>query len=166
MAVMLRVLSLLAVLSASLLAQSPTDVAQLNERINQDAGLETTFRDPPPNVARIVLTPIETGEADGRKFVRYSVGVTGLPQDKTYILMMWDIGENAPRIFINEVRVDAKGTLHCGNQKDSCQGDPPGSEVEIGLGGMLGQPRRFILTGSDKKTRRHRRSSSISCDWH
>ena len=152
MAVKLRVLFLLVILSASLLAQSSTDAAQLNGQINGLAGIEMTFRNPPPNIAKIVLTPIETGAvADRRKFVRYSLGVTGLPQDKPYILMMWDIGSTSPRIFINEVRIDAKGILHCGDQKDSCQGNLPGSQVEIGLGGMLGQPRRFVLTGSDKK---------------
>jgi len=108
-------------------------------------------------MARLVLKEAETGTRAGLKTVAYSVSVAGLSQKKSYILLSWDIGTDAPvvetegvRIVETEgVRIDENGTLRCGNTKDC----PPGHEGDVlflRVTGMIGQPRRYVLADSDK----------------
>lgn len=136
---------LVLLLSVAPLAAQDSDLAQ---KVNQEGGLELTFRN--PSEARLVLNGIETGEVAGRKTVVYSVTVDGLPTNKPYILMSWDIGTEAPIIALKDLRLDDKGQLLCGTA-ESCPGSTAGAEVRLSLSGMLGQPRRFVLTGKDKK---------------
>jgi hypothetical protein len=145
---MRRALSILFLISASLSAQQPTlDAAWLN----REAGVERVFRDPNPPVSKLVFTAVGVGELKGSKLIRYSITDSRLTQTGPYLLMTWDIGTKAPVIAIERVKVDEKGTLRCGNKKEDCPGGSPGSEVVVGLSGMIGQPRRFVLTGSDKR---------------
>jgi hypothetical protein len=145
---MRRALSILSLISASISAQQPAlDAAWLN----REAGVEMLFRNPNPPVSRLVFTAVGTGELKGSKLIRYAITDSGLAQTGPYLLMTWDIGTKAPVVAIERVKIDEKGTLRCGDPKSDCPGGSPGSEVVVGLSGMMGQPRRFVLTGNDKK---------------
>jgi hypothetical protein len=64
--------------------------------------------------------------------------------------MTWDIGTDAPIIAIERVRLDESGTLRCGAAKE-CPSGQAGDVLLLSVSGMIGQPRRFVLTGTDKK---------------
>jgi hypothetical protein len=98
----------------------------------------------------LVLKAVDTGLQGGHKTVSYSVSVSGLSPNKPYILMFWDIGGRAPLIALRGVRVDDNGTLRCGPGK-GCPMEHAGDALVLHVTGMLGQPRRFVLTGDDKK---------------
>jgi hypothetical protein len=142
-------LPILLILPLSLLAQQPS--ADTKELLNRQAGVEMTFRNPRPPLAKLTFGLVGTAELSGRKLVRYSVAANGLAKGGPYILMSWDIGTKAPVISIQEVKVDNKGTIRCGDDAKDCPGAGPGAALVVGLSGMIGQPRRFVLTGSDKK---------------
>jgi len=120
------------------------------QKLNGEATVELTFRNPNPPMARLVLKAVETGTRAGLKTISYSASVAGLSQKKPYILMSWDIGTDAPIISIEGVRLDQRGTLRCGATKD-CPSGQSGDVLLLTVSGMTGQPRRFVLTGTDKK---------------
>ena len=140
-------LLLLFATASPLIAQDTDAVAK---KATQEVTLELAFRSPNPPIARLSLKPIETGEHGGLKTVAYSVNVNDLPRNKSYILMSWDIGTDAPIVALHEIRIDDKGQLRCGTA-ESCPGSAAGAELRLRVTGMLGQPRRFVLTGKDKK---------------
>ena len=143
----MRVLpAMLVLLASSLLGQeSKLDTA----KVNGEATVELSFRDPKPMV-KLVLKEVERGTRAGLKTVSYSATVAGLSEKRPYILMSWDIGTDAPVIAIQGVRIDENGTLRCGSTKD-CPTGREGDVLLLRVSGMIGQPRRFVLTGSDKK---------------
>jgi hypothetical protein len=143
---MYRAAVLLLLVSAPILAQD----AEMAEGLDREAGLEIAFRNPSPPTAKLSFSAVRDDELNGRKLIRYSISVSGLTQKGPYILMTWDIGTNAPIIDMQDVTVDEKGTLRCGDKKDDCPGATPGAALVVGLSGMIGQPRRFVLTTSDK----------------
>ena len=144
----MRVLpAMLVMLAFQLFGQEPTpDAAKLKD----EATVELSFRTPVPSMAKLVLKEVERGTRAGLKTVSYSASVAGLSQKKPYILMSWDIGTEAPIIAIQGVRIDESGTLRCGSSKD-CPTGHEGDVLLLRVTGMIGQPRRFVLTGSDKK---------------
>lgn len=120
------------------------------QKLNGEATVELTFRNPNPPMARLVLKEVETGTRAGLKTISYSASVAGLSQKRPYILMSWEIGTDAPIIAIEGVRLDESGTLRCGATKD-CPSGQAGDLLLLRVSGMIGQPRRFVLTGTDKK---------------
>jgi len=144
---MRRALSILFLISPLSAQQPALDAAWLN----REAGVEMVFRDPKPPVSKLVFTAVGTGELKGSKLIRYSVTDIRLAHSGPYLLMAWDIGTKAPVIAMERIVVDEKGALRCGDKKGDCPGGFAGSEVVVGVSGMLGQPRRFVLTGNDKK---------------
>jgi len=160
---MRQVLPILLLISSPLLAQQPpTDTAASLDRAVR---VEMVFRDPTPLLSKLVFTPTGTGELKGSKLIRYSITDSGLAGSGPYLLMTWDIGTKAPIIALERVRIDEKGSLRCGDKKDDCPGASPGAEVVVGLSGMIGQPRRFVLTGR-QKARFNGRSSFFSCQGY
>jgi hypothetical protein len=144
---MRRAFYLLLLLSTTpLLAQD----AKLAEQLNREAGIEITFRTPKPPIAKLNFNVVGQGDLKERKLIRYSISVSGLSKKGPYYLMTWDIGTEAPIIAIQHIAVHEKGTLRCGEKRDDCPGASPNSDLVVGLSGMIGQPRRFILTGEDK----------------
>jgi hypothetical protein len=142
------VLPALILMTIPLLAQqAPVDTKE----VASDAGVESVFRNPHPPLGRLTFRQAGMGELHGRKLVRYSVSVSGVSGAGPYILMTWDIGTNAPVNAVRDVKLDAQGRIRCGNAATDCAGAAPGAELVVGLTGMTGQPRRFILTGKDKK---------------
>ena len=145
-------LSILLLLTAPLLAQqAPVDVQQLQQDLNREAGVSLAFRDPRPPVARLTFKAIETTEAQGHKLIRYSVGIGEPVARGPYILMLWDIHTNTPVKEFQQLQIDEKGTLRCAQKTQDCPGGGPADELVIGFTGMIGQPRRLVLTGMDKK---------------
>jgi len=134
-------------LASALLGQEPK---LDNAKLNGEATVELTFQNPKPPMATLVLKEVERGTRAGLKTVSYSASVAGLSQKKPYSLMSWDVGTDAPVIAIQGVRIDESGTLRCGSTKD-CPTAQEGDVLQLRVTGMIGQPRRFVLTGSDKK---------------
>jgi len=143
----MRVLPAVLLLISGLLGQEPKPDMQ---KLNGEAMVELTFRNPAPPMARLVLKEAETGTRDGLKTISYSASVSGLSQKRLYTLMSWEIGTDAPTIAIEGVRLDESGTLRCGAAKD-CPSGQAGDVLLLRVSGMIGQPRRFVLTGTDKK---------------
>jgi hypothetical protein len=143
----MRVLPIVLLLISGLSGQEPKADMQ---KLNGEATLELTFRSPNPKMATLVLKEVETGTRAGLKTISYSASVTGLSQKRPYLLMSWDIGTEAPVLTIEGVRLDESGTLRCGATKD-CPSGQAGDVLLIRVTGMIGQPRRFVLTASDKK---------------
>lgn len=106
------------------------------------------FRAPSAEYTTLVLKPLGPSEVTGRKAVRYSFAAKGLTTAETYSLMTWDLGEKEPTVLIKGLKVDAKGTLRCG--ADPCEGGTAGADAIVTLTGMMGQPRRFVLSDSKK----------------
>lgn len=143
----MRVLPTVVLLISGFLGQEPKPDMQ---KLNGEATVELTFRNPNPPLARLVLKEVEKGTRAGLKTISYSASVAGLSQKRPYILMSWDIGTDAPTIAIEGVRLDESGTLRCGATKN-CPSGQAGDVVLLRVSGMNGQPRRFVLTGTDKK---------------
>jgi hypothetical protein len=137
-------------LSAPLFAQQNQLTPEQESSLKYQASLEITFRNPPASITRLALGVAGTAEMDGLKVIRYSVRAPGIPQGGPYFLMTWDIGTRAPVIAMPDLQVDLSGALLC-NDKKGCNGSSPGADVVVGVTGMVGQPRRFVLTGKDKK---------------
>jgi hypothetical protein len=144
----MRILAL--VLLALAIRTAAQDEKAVFERAEHEASLELLFRDPKPPIKRLVLESLGAGEQDGRKTISYTATAEGLPRDKSYILMSWDIGTRAPIIALDDIRLSEHGTLQCG-ERTQCPGSKPGASLILTVSGMLGQPRRFVLTGNDKQ---------------
>ncbi len=142
-------LSILALCAVPLFAQQPPpDPAQ---ELSREAGLEMVFRNPLPPLAKLTFKAVETTEVKDRKLIRYSIAVSRLNKPGPYILMLWDIQNNAPVIAFQDVKLDASGTLRCPQKTKDCPGGGPNGQLVLGFTGMTGQPRRLVLAGSDKK---------------
>jgi hypothetical protein len=146
------VLPTLFLLTVPLFGQQPAvNTDQLDQELNREAGLEMVFRNPLPPLAKLTFKEVETTEAKGRKLVRYSIGASGLAKPGPYILMLWDIETNAPVIAFQGLKVDTNGTLRCVEKSKDCPGGGPNNQLVLGFTGMVGQPRRIVLAGTDKK---------------
>ncbi len=120
------------------------------QALNQLAAVEQGFRVPPAAVVRLEFSPLGTGAAEGRKFVRYRVLAKGLDRSRGYILLSWDIGSDSPEVRLEHVKVDEKDVIACG-QKEGCPENGPDETVELALSGKRGQPRRFVLMGENHR---------------
>ena len=139
-----------ALLVLSPLFAQPQQTADVMEVVNREAGLEMKFRTPSSEYLRLHLKQVGTGEQAGRKLMRYSFSVKGLPTTEAYSLMTWDLGEKEPGAAIRGLKLDANGVLRCGPKAGDCPDAKPGSELIVSVTGMLGQPRRFVLSDSKK----------------
>jgi hypothetical protein len=106
---------------------------------------------PKTNSAGATLTLIEGSRttADGHSVVRYRMMASGLPRDKTYSLVMWQLG-GQPQGVMSGVTIDATGTAICAGKAGTCQGDKPDDPIDLAVQAGLGEVKRVALIAADK----------------
>ncbi len=104
--------------------------------------------------AHLKFVPYETRKQDGNTFTSYYLYAVGLPQDKPYTLIVWQIGWDAQQPPMQPSQsglyVNARGVVMCrkpaGKEVDS---DAPETDSDARLNvisaGAIGEPVRYAL---------------------
>ncbi|MGA3162406.1 MAG: hypothetical protein ABSC77_14455 [Terracidiphilus sp.] len=95
---------------------------------------------------------IDETTSSGKQLMHYRVYVYGVPENKKYTLTMWKIGLD-PRVFFNEVYVNAKGLLMVKKpaleqENSDFVGD---DELNLTVQAAQAEPVRYALVSSDKE---------------
>ncbi len=109
---------------------------------------------PKANSTGTLLTLIETARAtaDGHLVVHYRLTTSGLPKDKAYSLVMWQLG-GQPQVILNSVSIDADGTAFCAGKADTCRGDKSNDPIDLAMEAGLGEVKRVGLFATDNSAR-------------
>ena len=99
--------------------------------------------------AMLTLTEGSRTTADGHALVRYRMTTSGLPKDKTYSLLMWQLG-GQPQGVMSGVTIDASGTAICAGKAGTCRGDKPDDPIDLAMQAGLGEVKRVALIAADK----------------
>jgi hypothetical protein len=106
---------------------------------------------PKTNSTGAMLTLMEAARAtvQGHATVSYQMVTSGLPKEKTYSLVMWQIG-GQPQGVMGGVTVDASGTAICSGKAGTCRGDKPDDPIDLAMQAGLGEVKRVALMATDK----------------
>jgi hypothetical protein len=74
---------------------------------------------------------------------------SGLPKDKTYSLLMWQLG-GQPQGVMSGITIDATGTAICAGKAGTCRGDKPDDPIDLAMQAGLGEVKRVALIAVDK----------------
>ena len=99
--------------------------------------------------ATLTLTEGPRSTANEHAVIRYRVNTSGLPKDKIYSLVMWQLG-GQPRVVMNGVTIDETGTAVCAGAADKCRGDKPDDPIDLAMQAGLGETKRVGLIAADK----------------
>jgi hypothetical protein len=132
-----------ATLAASAQAPGPDSVQQL-------VAMQRAWG-PKANSAGAMLTLMEGSRAtaDGHAVVRYRMITTGLPKDKAYSLLMWQLG-GQPQGVVSGITIDSAQTAICAGKVGTCKGDKPDDPVDLAMQAGLGEVKRVALVAEDK----------------
>ncbi len=99
--------------------------------------------------ATLTLTEASRTTANGHAVVSYRMMTSGLPKDKTYSLVMWQLG-GQPQGVMAGVTIDATGTAICAGKAGTCRGDKPDDPIDLAMQAGLGEVKRVGLIADDK----------------
>jgi hypothetical protein len=99
--------------------------------------------------AMLRLTEELRAMADGHAVVRYRMSTSGLPKDKIYAIVMWQLG-GQPQSVMSGVTLDTTGTAICSGRDGMCRGDMPDDPIDLAMQAGLGEVRRLALIAADK----------------
>jgi hypothetical protein len=99
--------------------------------------------------AMLTLAEESRSTANGHAVVRYRMNATGLPNDKTYSLVMWQLG-GQPQGVMSGVTIDAAGIAICAGKAGTCRGDKPDDPVVLAMQAGSGEVKRVALMATDK----------------
>src|SRR4051812_12776235 len=142
---MMRSLLVVAVLSLSCWSQQVTD--ELRQKISDQVKIAIPFHTPEPEFHRL---QIERKNADANGIVTLRLTVPGLSPSEKYVIMNWEVGASSPQTLVEEVSVDEKGLIYCGDKLKNCESESPGGRMVLRVKGELGQPVHLILAKKDK----------------
>jgi hypothetical protein len=99
--------------------------------------------------ATLSLKEVSRRTSGGNAVVRYRMMALGLPVDKVYSLVMWQLG-GQPENILEGVTIDETGSAICTGKPGTCGGNKPNDPVELAMSGALGEPKRVGLVAADK----------------
>lgn len=99
--------------------------------------------------ATLALKEESRSITNGHAIVRYRMITAGLPNDKTYSLVMWQTG-GQPQGVMGGVTIDATGTAICSGKAGMCRGDKPDDPIDLAMQAGLGEIKRVALIATDK----------------
>jgi hypothetical protein len=126
------------------------DESQVDQTVGKLVSMQRAWG-PKTNSAGAMLTLTEGSRsaANGHTVVRYRMTTAGLPNDKTYSLVMWQTG-GQPQGVMDGVTIDATGTAICSGKAGMCRGDKPDDPVDLAMQAGLGEIKRVALIATDK----------------
>jgi hypothetical protein len=106
---------------------------------------------PKANSAGVSLTLTERSRTttEGHTVVRYRMMTSGLAKDKTYSLLMWQLG-GEPQAVMSGITIDANGTAICAGKAGTCRGDKPDDPIDVAMQAGLGEVKRVALITEDR----------------
>jgi hypothetical protein len=106
---------------------------------------------PKANSTGAVLTLVEGSRstAEGHGVVRYRMVTSGLPKEKVYSLLMWQLG-GQPQSVMSGITIDASGTAVCAGKPGTCRGDKADDPIDLAMQAGLGEVKRVALMSEDK----------------
>jgi len=102
--------------------------------------------------AMLTLTEGSRAAADGHAIVRYRLTTSGLPKDKIYSLVMWQLG-GQPQGLMSGVTIDSTGTAICAGKVGTCRADKPDDPIDLAMQAGLGEVKRLALIADDKSAK-------------
>lgn len=143
----------------SAVAQQPSGTNPLNDLLTMQMNWDASKSDDnaKPSVT-LNFVPFEKHKQDGKSFTSYYVYAPGLPQNKAYSLILWQIGWDANQppmqTEYTDLYVNARGVVLCVKPMgDEITKDAPDIEssdrLEVIAAGAMGEPARYALY-SDK----------------
>jgi hypothetical protein len=106
---------------------------------------------PKTNSIGAMLTLMEGARniVQGHATVSYRMSTSGLPKDRTYSLLMWQLG-GQPQGVMSGVTIDATGTAICAGKAGACRGEKPDDPIDLAMQAGLGEVKRVALIATDK----------------
>jgi hypothetical protein len=87
---------------------------------------------------------------DGHAVVRYRMLASGLPTDKLYSLVMWQLG-GQPQSVMEGVTIDEAGTAVCAGTPQTCgTASKPDDPIDLAMQAGFGETKRVGLIATDK----------------
>ena len=102
--------------------------------------------------ATLELKEISRGMSNGHTVVRYRMLTSGLPTDKFYSVILWQLG-GQPQTNLSGVTLDETGTAICAGGPGSCGGTKPNDPIDLVMMAGLGETKRLGLVASDQTAR-------------
>lgn len=99
--------------------------------------------------ASLTLTEGSRTTTEGHTVVRYRMMTSGLAREKTYSLLMWQLG-GEPRAVMSGITIDANGIAICAGKAGICRGDKPDDPIDLAMQAGLGEVKRVALMTEDK----------------
>ena len=88
--------------------------------------------------ATLTLTEGSRSTANGHALLSYRMMTSGLPNGKTYSLVMWQTG-GQPQGVMDGVTIDASGTAICSGKAGMCRGDKPDDPIDVAMQAGFGR---------------------------
>lgn len=127
------------------------DESQVNQTVEKLVAMQRAWGSK-MNSAGATLALKETSRtmANGHTVVRYRMLTSGLPADKVYSLIMWQLG-GQPQTNLAGVTIDETGTAVCAGRPGTCgDASKPNDPIDVAMLGGLGEPKRVGLVATDK----------------
>jgi hypothetical protein len=100
--------------------------------------------------ATLELKEVSRSLSNGHTAVKYRMQASGLPADKVYSLVMWQLGAQ-PQENLAGVTIDGSGTAICAGRPGTCgTADKPNDPIDLVMMAGLGETKRLGLIATDK----------------
>lgn len=99
--------------------------------------------------ATLTLAEGSRSATNGHTTIRYRMNTSGLPKDKIYSLVMWQLG-GQPQAVMNGITLDNAGTAVCAGRSDTCHGEKPDDPIDLAMQAGMGETKRVALVATDK----------------
>jgi hypothetical protein len=100
--------------------------------------------------ASLSLKEVSRGTSNGHTTVKYRMQTSGLPTEKIYALVMWQLGAQ-PQTNLSGVTIDGSGTAICAGRPGTCgTADKPNDPIDLVMLAGLGETKRLGLIATDK----------------
>jgi hypothetical protein len=100
--------------------------------------------------ATLALKETSRSATGGHTVVRYRMVTSGLPRDKVYSLVMWQLGAQL-QTSLTGITINETGTAICAGRPGTCgDASKPDDPIDLAMSGGLGEPKRVGLVATDK----------------
>lgn len=137
-------------LSALLYSASALAQEQTNQTVAKLAAMQrawgTSMNSPG---ATLALTEMSRSKVNGHTIVKYRMQASGLPLEKVYSLVNWQIG-GQPQVHLEGVTINEAGIAVCAGNSGTC-GTPskPNDPIDLDMMAALGETKRVGLVADD-----------------
>jgi hypothetical protein len=131
---------------------SGADESQVDQNVRKLVAMQRAWGSATMNSAgaALALKEVSRGTLNGHTVVKYRMQASGLPTDKVYSLVLWQIG-GQPQTSLSGITLDEAGTATCAGKPGTCgTPDKPNDPIDLDMLGGLGETKRVGLVASDK----------------